>query len=170
MTISIDSLLFEKGLIKQDILNTDKFQLDKECIEIPNIYDIVGELISYLEGERDSVKLDKEEMYAQKAINYRKMIESEGGKTSDPKIDQLVVIDEEYKTVSRRFLEVKLRCDLLKNLKESLYEKSRKLDTLTELYKTGYFILDVGKGRDSVKEVKDEEKRKLIRKLSNINN
>ena len=170
MTISIDSLLFEKGLVKQDILNTDKFQLDKECIEIPNIYDIVGELISYLEGERDSVKLDKEEMYAQKAINYRKMIESEGGKTSDPKIAQLVVIDEEYKTVSRRFLEVKLRCDLLKNLKESLYEKSRKLDTLTELYKTGYFILDVGKGRDSVKEVKDEEKRKLIRKLSNINN
>lgn len=170
MTISIDSLLFEKGLVKQDILNTDKFQLDKECIEIPNIYDIVGELISYLEGERDSVKLDKEEMYAQKAINYRKMIESEGGKTSDPKIDQLVVIDEEYKTVSRRFLEVKLRCDLLKNLKESLYEKSRKLDTLTELYKTGYFILDVGKGRDSVKEIKDEEKRKLIRKLSNINN
>lgn len=164
--VSIDSILAEKGLIKQDILNTDKFALDKECIEHPQIYDIVGELVSYLEGERDSVKLDKEELWAQKAINYRKLLEAEGTKTSDPKIEQLVTIDPEYKKVSKKYLELKLKCDLLKNVKESLDKKTKQLDNLTYLFNSNYFTLNVGREKEGVKELKVEEKRKLIRRFS----
>ena len=100
---SIDSLLAEHGLIKQDILNINKFELDKECVEISNIYDIVGELISYLEGERDSIELDKEEMYAELAIQYKKSLEAEESKTSDPKIKQMVIINGDYKAISRKY-------------------------------------------------------------------
>lgn len=163
MTISVDSILLEKGLVKQDILNIKKDVLDKECIEHPNIYDIVGEALSYLEGDRDSVKLDKEEMYAQKAVHYRKLAEAEGGKTSDPKIEQLVLIDEEYKLICRRFLEFKLKCDLLKNVKESLDKKTKSLDNLVYLHNSSYFVLDVGKEQKVVKDLKLSEKRRLIR-------
>jgi len=163
---SIDSLLAEHGLIKQDILNINKFELDKECVEISNIYDIVGELISYLEGERDSIELDKEEMYAELAIQYKKSLEAEESKTSDPKIKQMVIINGDYKAISRKYLELKLKCNLLKNVKESLYIKSGKLDTLTEQYKSNYFMLNVGQSKEGVKELRLKENRKLISESS----
>ena len=56
--------IFFIGLSKPDILNIDKFELDRECTEISNIYDMVGELVSYLEAERDSTEIDKNEIYS----------------------------------------------------------------------------------------------------------
>lgn len=164
--ISTDSLLREKGLTKQDILNIDKYNLDEECMNHPNICEIVGELLFEMEGKRDSLELDKDEVFAQKAIDFKKEAAINDEKTSDAKIAQMVIINPLYKSLQRQYLDLKLQCKLLKNIKEGLDIKTAKINDLVHLHNSGYFVRNLGMNKEGVAQLKLQEKRRLIQSAS----
>lgn len=160
---TLDDILANYGLSKVDILNVDKYNLDEECVVHPQICEKVGEILARLESEKDSIEVDKDELFAKKAIFYKKQMEEKGEKTSDPKIEQLVLVDEEYISINKKYLEAKLKCRLMKNMREGLDIKSFSINNLVNLYESNYYTLNLGKSTKTTQENKLQYQRKLVR-------
>lgn len=120
-------------------LKIDKHSLDNEVTHHSDFLHSALDAHANAVNLRDGAKNQLEELYAELSLKYRREADNAGVKTTEDKIKQSVLIDDQYKKLQAQLLLLKLDCDKLAALKEAYLARGYMLRELAGLWLGGYF-------------------------------
>jgi hypothetical protein len=117
----------------------DKFSLDQDCIEQPQLFQDAADAASVLAEERDIAKMDMDTCYATMDIELRQEATDKGERITDKAVDSLINASDEYIEAKRFFLEKRKDASLADNERTAYEQRKSMLEYLIKLYLSDYY-------------------------------
>jgi hypothetical protein len=162
----------EKSLSER--MKLDKYSLDDNAIEQPDIYRECSENWAKASLERDKAKESLEVVTARVSKAIRENPEKYGiEKVTDKAVQENLLLNEEYRKASKAVIQAQYNVNVLQSMKEAAEHRGRALRILSDLYSGSYFSATAGekfkqsaveRGKEAMKEKLHESKKLTLRK------
>lgn len=122
-------------------IKINKNRLEEEIIEQPALFlevaDGCAQAISYEDQAKDTL----ERLAASIAIDIRR---DQTEKLTEAKVEERTITNIAHVEQSRKYLEYKLEAKLWEGLRNSFSQRAKMLEKLIDLYRSGYYGVEIG--------------------------
>lgn len=118
-------------------LQIDENALNEECQRQSELFQVVGDALTFALSRRDEAKIILAEVEAAVDLEIRK--KGRASKLTNPEISAMVCIDDRVRDAKRQHLRFVHEAARLSTLKESFEQRSYQLSQMTKLYLSSYF-------------------------------
>ena len=124
----------------KDILEIDKFSLDKEWERQSILYMEWAEKVAEKQLHRDKMKFNLEYVKANLDYQIRSSPEKYGiVRVTEASIQNAIINQPEYIAAKDKFIKAEYDLSLAQSIKEALHHKKKALENLTQLWLSGYY-------------------------------
>lgn len=127
----------EKRSLEQDLM-IEVLKIEEEVTKQPALYHYYGEKWVDACKLRDAVKIEVEEVYAQRESFYRRKLSKKSDKVTEAMIKAKVYQDELYKKVQEKYLDIKYEAEQLGIIKEALKQKKDMIEVYAHLVTSSF--------------------------------
>ena len=123
----------------KDYLKIDKHALDDMLVNQADTFYEISEHLTSAMANRDSVKDELGQVFAETDAKVRRRAEKNGEKVTEGRVSQLVVLEKKYIKKNKEFLRAKQDLEQWQLLKEAFLQRATMIKSLVQLYSTNYF-------------------------------
>lgn len=125
-------------------LKIDKFRLDDEMIQQPELYHMVASDYAEVVAIRDAAKEELKSLHAELYAEKREELAGSSERVTEGMVTNAVLTDKKYLKSQRDLIDAEEQVGKMQALKDAFQQRSYMLRELASLYIAGYF------GKDSV--------------------
>jgi len=123
-------------------LRIQKYELDDDLTEHPDLYHQVSKEYMFAKSRRDKLKLEKEQLEAELDASVRAGWREDDGKMTETGVKNKIMLMPSIKKLAAKYGDACLEADLWQALERAFDQRGYAIKDLVQLYASGYWTTD----------------------------